>query len=514
MTRFYITTAIDYANGDPHLGHAYEKIGADAIARYRRLRGDDVHFLIGMDEHGQKVTQAAEGRGIAPQQLVDEIAEAFQAMWRRLAISHNVFWRTTDPKHKSGVLALIERIHERRPDDLYEREYEGQYCVGCEQFKRDGDIVDGKCPIHPTRTLQWTRERNWFFRLTRYQDFLRRLIETPGFLQPESRRNEMRSLLDQGLEDISVTRARLAWAIPFPLPLTTGETQGTWVWFDALPNYLTATGFPGPGFEARWPAQLHVIGKDIVRLHAIIWPAMLEAAGLSLPERVWGHGFISLGGERFSKSAGVKLELRDAVDHHGPDAFRYFLLREVPWDADGNFAWERFEERYTAELADAFGNLASRVLAMLERYRGGVVPEGGDTDLDRSGDACVARYSDAMDALLLHRGAQAAWDLVADANVFVDRQAPWAKAKAGDQAGLDRSLAALARALARLAVLASPFIPHAADLVWDALGLGATIDPARAWAQLAQSSVSGAKTHRIAPLFPKLDRPAGQPVTR
>jgi methionyl-tRNA synthetase len=505
VSRFYLTTAIDYANGEPHLGHAYEKIGADVIARWRRLAGDDVFFLVGMDEHGQKVAQAAESRGIAPQQLVDALADTFRATWGRLGISYDQFIRTTDPQHKAGVGALIERIFARRPDDFYERSYEGWYCVGCETFKRDTEIADGKCVLHPTRTLTWTAERNWFFRLTGYAEFLQRLFrERPTFLQPESRRNEILGLFEHGLEDIAVSRARLAWGIPFPRPTSDGERQATWVWFDALPNYLTATGFPGAGFEARWPAQLHVIGKDITRHHCVVWPAMLEAAGLPLPEQVWAHGFISLGGERFSKSAGVQLELGTAIDRYGPDAFRYFLIREVPFDADGDFSWERFEERYVAELADAFGNLASRVLAMLERYRGGAVPASGETTaLDRAGESAMARYTEAMGDLLLHRAAAAAWGLVSEANAFVERQAPWSLAKAGDAAALDATLAALARCLARLAVLTGPITPLAAKLLWNALGLGGDHAAPAAWSLAASPRIEAATTHRIAPLFPK-----------
>ena len=505
--RFYLTTAIDYANGDPHFGHALEKIGADAIARYRRLRGDAVHFLIGMDEHGQKVAQAAQERGIPPQQLVDELADAFRGMWRRLGVSYDQFIRTTDAAHKAGVRALIERIFARRPDDLYEHAYRGWYCVGCETFKRDDEIVDGKCVLHPTRTLSWTEERNWFFRLSAYAPFLRRLLEErPTFLQPEARRNEILGLLERGLEDVPVSRARLAWGIPFPRPTSDGEQQATWVWFDALPNYLTATGFPEAGWETRWPAQLHVIGKDITRHHCVVWPAMLEAAGLPLPERVWAHGFIGIGGERFSKSAGVRIELKEAVERHGPDAFRYFLLREVPWDADGNFSFERFDERYVAELADAFGNLASRVLAMIDRYRAGIVPSAGEpTALDRAGDAALKRYGEAMDALLLHRGCAAAWELVSEANAFVERQAPWALAKAKDTAALDATLAALARALVRLSALASPFIPTAARALGDALGVSGDLTAPDAWAMALSPRIAGAQTHRIAPLFPKAD---------
>jgi methionyl-tRNA synthetase len=428
-------------------------------------------------------------------------------VWQRLGISYDQFIRTTDPAHEAGVRALIERIFARRPDDFYERAYEGWYCVGCETFKRDNEIVDGKCVLHPTRVLSWTAERNWFFRLSGYAPFLERLLrDRPAFLQPESRRNEILGLLEQGLEDVPVSRARLAWAIPFPRPTSDGEHQGTWVWFDALPNYLTATGYPQAGFETRWPAQLHIIGKDITRHHCVVWPAMLEAAGLPLPERVWAHGFVSLGGERFSKSAGVSLDLGTAIARHGPDAFRYFLLREIPFDGDGDFSMERFDERYVSELADAFGNLASRVLAMLERYRGGIVPASGEaTPLDRAGEAAMGRYQEAMDALLLHRGAAAAWELVSEANAFVERQAPWSLAKSGDAAALDATLAALARCLARLAALTGPFIPQAAAALWTALGLSGDPASAQAWSVASSPQLAGLATHRIPPLFPKID---------
>jgi len=512
VSRFYVTTAIDYANGEPHIGHAYEKVGADAIARWRRIRGDDVHFLVGMDEHGQTVAQKAAERGLTPQQQVDAIAPLFEAMWTRLGITHDQFVRTTAPAHHAGVRALIERIFQRNPDDFYEHSYRGRYCVGCEAFKQDAEIVDGKCVNHPTRTLEWVEERNWFFRLSRYRDFLREHFAAhPQFLLPESRRNEILALLEQGLDDISASRSRFAWGVPFPRDLSTGEPQTTYVWFDALPNYLTATGFPADGFERRWPAQLHVIGKDITRFHCVIWPAMLRAAGLPLPERVWAHGFISFKGQKLSKSAGVVIDLEEAVTRHGTDALRYFLLREVGWDADGNFTWERFDERYTADLADAFGNLASRVLAMLGRYRGGTVPAAPPTELDAAGDVVVRRYADAMDGLLLHRGAQIAWELVFEANAYVDRRAPWARAKAGDDAGLDETLGALARCLTRLAVLTAPFIPGAADQLWAALGLGDGMKAQEVWTHAQRPEITGRNTVKISPLFPKPERPSQTP---
>lgn len=502
---FYITTAIDYANGDPHIGHAFEKIGADAIARYRRRLGEPVHFLMGMDEHGQKVAQAAAAAGITPQEFVDGVAAHFEAKWARLGISYDRFIRTTDAPHQRGVRALIDRIFEINPEDFYEKAYEGWYCVGCELFKREGEIADGRCVLHPTRELEWTTERNWFFRLSRYEPFLRDLFDAdPDFLQPASRRNEILALIEGGLEDISVSRARLEWAIPFPRPTSDGVTQGTWVWFDALPNYLTATGYPNPGHETLWPADLHVVGKDITRLHAVIWPAMLRAADLPLPRRVWGHGFVMVGGERFSKSGGVRYDLEEAIERHGPDAFRYFLLREVPWEGDGSFTWERFDERYTSDLANDLGNLASRSLSMVQRYRDGEVPAGRRTELDRAAAEATGRYRERMDRLALHEGGAAAMHLVSAANAFVEARAPWKLAKDPESAdSLNDTLASLVRSLAVAAVLLHPFMPEKMATLWANLGGGEmpdldgleTLDPS-GW-RVAAGTV----------LFPRPERP-------
>jgi methionyl-tRNA synthetase len=516
VRRFYLTTAIDYANGDPHIGHAIEKIGADVIARYQRLAGTDVHFLMGMDEHGQKVAQAAAARDVAPQVFVDEIAQRFEAAWARLQISYDRFIRTTESGHKAGVKALIQRIHERNPDDFYEQSYEGWYCVGCELFKRDNEIVDGKCVIHPTRTLEWTTERNWFFRLSKYQRSLQRLFaERPEFLRPETRRNEILGLLAQGLEDISITRSKLTWAIPFPVASSDGEHQGTWVWFDALPNYLTATGYPEPGFEARWPAQLHIVGKDITRLHCVVWPAMLESAGLALPEQVWAHGFVSFGGERLSKSAGVRVDLPDAVERFGPDALRYFLMREVPFDADGSFTWERFEERYNADLANAWGNLASRSIAMVQRYFDGVVPSAAETALDASDRERIAAYHRALDGsrgYLLHEGLQHVWTSVAAGNEYVDRQAPWKLAKDPERRGeLETTLGTLVRHLARHCVLLAPYMPQKTSELWRQLGAPGDVHAQR-FAALDALDATGWHVTKGDPLFPKDSTPKADAV--
>jgi len=507
VSKYYLTTAIDYSNGEPHIGHAYEKIGADAIARYRRLRGDDVHFLIGMDEHGQKVAQAAEQRGLTPQQQVDEIAGRFQAMWRTLGISNDAFVRTTEERHRSGVRALIKRIFDNNPDDFYERSYSGWYCVGCESFKQDSEIEDGHCVLHPTLRLEWVEERNWFFRLTKYQSFLKRLLtERPEFLQPDSRRNEMLALLDYGLEDISASRSRFTWGIPFPAPLSTGETQTLYVWFDALPNYLTATGFPAEGYKERWPAQLHVVGKDINRFHSVIWPAMLQAAELPLPDRVWVHGFVLFSGERFSKSAGVKLDLYEAIERFGPDAFRYYLLREVPFDTDGNFSWERFEQVYVSELANSWGNLVSRAVAMVEKYCDAVVPAAMRTEVDRADAAELDAYHSAMDGsrgLLLHEGLRRAMASVTRGNEYVQTMQPWVLAKSPDtRTALETTLGTLVRSLARQAVMLFPFVPTKARDLWRQLGAPGRIEDQR-FDSLMQLDATGWRIRKGEPMFPK-----------
>jgi methionyl-tRNA synthetase len=499
VPKFYLTTAIDYSNGDPHLGHALEKVGADCIARYRRLRGDEVHFLMGMDEHSQAVLQAAEQHGVTPREWVDRMAATFADFWRRLECSNDDWIRTSEPRHHRAVTALLEGIARRSPDDLFVGEYEGLYCFGCEEFKQPAQIVNGRCIEHPTRDLVAMRERNHFFRLSRYRDPLLELIRSGAFrVEPAIRRNEIVRLLEDGLQDISISRNRQAWGIPFP-----GDPEQTvYVWFDALINYLSATGYPAAGYERLWPADLHVVGKGITRFHCVIWPAMLLSAGLALPREVWAHGYVQWEGTKMSKSAGTAVSLGEAIERHGPDALRYFLLREVGFEADGNFTWDRFDERYTADLADGLGNLASRTLAMLARYREGKVPEGAETSLDTAGrDACLA-YARAMDAFDLRAGAEAAWQLVGTANLYVQQSAPWALAKAGRDAELDTTLAALARSLYRLAVMVSPFIPGKARVLWQSLGLGAE-SLSQSWGTLEQPSLAGLATSKPEALFPK-----------
>jgi len=510
LAKYFLTTAIDYATADPHQGHAYEKIGADVIARYHRLMGDDVHFLVGMDEHGQKVAQTAAERKVSPQELVDAVADSTEEIWRLLGISYDQFIRTTDPAHKAGVRRLIEQIFENSPNDFYEKAYAGWYCVGCESFKQDNEIVDGKCILHPTRTLEWVEEKNWFFRLSAYADRLKKLVSSEEFLQPKSRRNEILSLIDSGLEDVSASRSRFSWGVPFPRKGSGGDVQTTYVWFDALPNYLTATGFPNPDFAKLWPADLHLIGKDITRFHALIWPAMLMAAGLEVPKRIWVHGFVLVGGTRVSKSAGGNLDLRDAIGRFGPDAFRYFLMREIPFDGDGSFSWERFGERYNADLANAFGNLASRAISMVERYCDAVIPKGERNEIDEADAKDLEAYHASIGprGFLLHDALRAVWLTIARANEYVDRQAPWKLAKdPALRAELESTLATLMRQLTRQAVYLSPFMPNKAEELWKALGAPGSVSEMR-FSGLDKLNPTGWKVQKGPSLFPKKEAEA------
>ena len=510
VPKFYLTTAIDYSNGDPHLGHALEKIGADCIARYHRLRKDDVHFLMGMDEHSQSVIQAAARAQVTPQAWVDRMSDVFAAYWKRLRCSNDDWIRTTEPRHVTSVTALLQRIQQRHPNDLFEAEYEGLYCTGCEEFKTGAQIVDGHCIEHPTLQLIPTKERNHFFRLSAYRDpVLERIRSGALAVEPEIRRNEVVRLLEAGLQDISISRQRLPWGIPFP-----GDAEQTvYVWFDALINYLSATGFPDAGFERLWPADLHVIGKGITRFHCVIWPAMLLAAELPLPRAVWAHGYVQWSGTKMSKTAGTVVTLGEAIERHGADALRYFLLREVGFEGDGDFTWERFDARYTSELADTLGNLVSRALTMIVNYRGGAVPKdptGYDTPLERAASTALAAYGDAMDAHRVQEGAAQIIALATAANRYVEETAPWKLAREKRDAELDTVLANLARTVARLAVLAAPFVPAKAEAIWDVLGAPRAHGDVLL-ADLAALSPEGWRVAKPGVLFPK--PPPANPTT-
>ncbi len=468
MPRFYLTTAIDYVNSRPHLGTAYEKITADVIARYKRLDGVDTHFVMGNDEHSQNVFRRARELGKDPLAYCDGMEQEFREVWRALGVSFDDFIRTTEPRHRAGVEALVTRIAEA--GDLYQADYEGWYCVGCEAFKQEKDLMDGLCPIHRTKP-DWIRERNHFFKLSAYRDrLLAHFAEHPEFLQPDVRRNEILRLLEAGLEDISISRAGQSWGIPLP----TDPSSVVYVWFDALINYASAVGLgTDPAlFDTWWPADLHVIGKDITRFHCVIWPAMLMSAGLPVPRQVFGHGWVHLRGEKMSKSLGTAVDPLEAAQRFGPDALRLFLTKEIPYGADGDFTFERFEERYNADLANNLGNLVNRVTAMGARYRQGqLVPAQSPSRLQDLAATTVREYRQAMDAYALHQGVASVFRLLDATNEYLAERAPWTLARDPAQASaLDEVLFTAAESLRLAAVLLGPVMPSSAEAVLARLG--------------------------------------------
>jgi len=457
--RFYLTTAIDYVNNRPHLGTAYEKITADVIARYKRLAGFDTHLLMGNDEHSQNVYKRAVERGMDPLAYCDSMEQEFRSVWKQLDIAFDDFIRTTQPRHKTAVQKLAQNAFAK--GDIYEGFYEGWYCVSCEAFKQEKDLVDGKCPLHPTLTPEWLREKNYFFRLSKYRDrLLAHFAEHPEFLEPDVRRNEILKLLESGLEDISVSRAGQLWGIPLPF----APENVIYVWFDALICYAAGVGYGTDEalFKTWWPADLHIVGKDITRFHTVVWPAMLMSAELPLPKQVFGHGWVNFGGQRMSKSLGTSLDPSDVAAKFGPDPLRLYLVKEISYGGDGDFTWERYEERYNVDLANNFGNLVSRVTAMAHQYREGRVAPAGETSArlrELSGEV-VRTYRQAMDAFALHEAAASAFRLIDATNLHLAETAPWKLAKdpsAGDR--LTQVLFDAAEAIRLAAVLLTPIMP-------------------------------------------------------
>ena len=469
MSRFYITTAIDYVNSRPHLGTAYEKVSADVIARYKRLCGIPTHFLMGNDEHSQNVYKRAKERGLDPLAYCDQMEQEFREAWSRLEVSFDDFIRTTEPRHRVGVSAMVEAIQKK--GDLYESYYEGSYCVSCEAFKPEKDLVDGLCPVHGTKP-EWIREKNHFFRLSKYQQpLLEHFQAHPEFLQPEVRRNEILRLIEGGLEDISISRAGQLWGIPLPFD----PNSVVYVWFDALINYISALGYGGPDqaeFERWWPASLHVIGKDITRFHCVVWPAMLMSAGLPLPKQVFGHGFVTVKGQKMSKSLGTVLDPLDAAAKFGPDPLRLYLVKEIPYGGDGDFSWERFEERYNVDLANNLGNLVSRLAAMVDKYRKGRLPvaPGAPGRLAEVAAQATAKYRQAMDAFALHEGVAAAFALIDAANEYIAETEPWTLAKKGEHDRLTQVLCDVAEAVRIATVLLLPVMPGSAAEILRRVG--------------------------------------------
>jgi methionyl-tRNA synthetase len=468
--KYFQTTAIDYVNSTPHLGTAYEKITADVIARYKRLAGFETWFLMGNDEHSQNVYRRAQELGQDPLAYCDEMARVFTSVWKRLDVSNDDFIRTTDEKrHKPAVQRMAQACYDA--GDVYEGVYEGWYCVSCEAFKQDKDLINGFCAVHPTIKPEWIREKNWFFRLSKYQQpLLAHYAAHPAFIAPEVRRNEILRLVEAGLEDISVSRAGQAWGIPLPFD----KDSVAYVWFDALINYAAAVGYgwDDERFSKWWPADLHIIGKDITRFHCVIWPAMLMSAKLPLPKQVFGHGWISVNGQRMSKSLGNVVDPVDAAERFGVDPLRLYLVKEVPYGGDGDFSFERLGEKYNADLANNLGNLVSRVAAMTERYRGGTLAAPLASDrLAGIATSAVADYRRAMDLLMLHDATAAAFGIVDAANLFIADTQPWALAKDPAQADrLTTVLADAAEAVRLAALLLLPMIPSSAAEILRRVG--------------------------------------------
>jgi methionyl-tRNA synthetase len=533
--RFYLTTAIAYANHKPGLHTLYEVIGADVIARWHRLKGDDTRFLTGTDEHSVNIAIRAAEEGVHPKAFVDARVREFIDAETALGISPDRFIRTTDPDHVAVAQEMVRRAFAN--GDIYPGTYEGWYCPN-EGFKAASDLLETaagwQCPNHPDVALQWLTERNWFFRLSAYQERLERwFIDNPGSVQPDFRRNEMLGFIRGGLEDFSISRAGADWGIPFPIGedgQTAQREDGSWdteagtiyVWYDALINYITGAGFlsDAAAFERWWPADLHVIGKDIARFHTIFWPAMLWSAGLEAPRKVWIHGFLLLkGGERMSKSRGNIFDPHDMIEAFGSDGTRYVALREVPFDRDAEVSWESFVRRYNADLANDFGNLVNRTVSMAGRYLGGERPASGDGGSLRVGWLhALPAFQEALEACLLHDALAAIWDFVGAANRLVDFEKPWElnkAANAGDEtasARLRGVLGDLVEGCRLMGLALAPFLPETAPRVLAQLGYGYPYGPdgnggpaildELAWgAHAAEPGTLAAPE----PLFPRLD---------
>jgi methionyl-tRNA synthetase len=518
MTKsFYLTTPIYYVNDAPHIGHAYTTVAGDVLTRWHRQKGESVWFLTGTDEHGQKVMRTAEANNVAPQQWVDKlVADAWKPNWEHLNIANDDFIRTTEKRHTERVQKFLQSLKDS--GHIYAGKYEGPYCVGCEEFKLPGDLIeiDGAkcCPIH-SKPIELVNENNWFFKLSAFaQPLLEHYRSNPEACQPESARNEVISFLEGGVSDLSISRSTFDWGIPVPWD----TDQVVYVWFDALLNYATAVGLTdeatsdgGKKFAQTWPADVHLVGKDILRFHAVIWPAMLMAAGLDVPKKVFAHGWLLVGGEKMSKSKLTGIAPKDITDHFGVDAFRYYFLRAIPFGTDGSFSWEDMSARYTSELANDFGNLASRSAAMIEKYCGGLLPAvSKDAGLEDALKQTVLTADSAMCALDFQGGIVAIMDFCKKVNGYVTEKEPWILAKdPNNKTVLEEVLYNTAESLRALAVLLNPLMPDTCEILWQSLGaqstlgdLGAqTISSVAKWGQLPM----GAVVTKTPVLFPRLE---------
>lgn len=509
---FYLTTPIYYVNDAPHIGHAYTTIAGDLLTRWHRQKGESVWFLTGTDEHGQKVMRTAETNNTAPQQWCDRLVEQeWKPVWKHLEIANDDFIRTTEVRHTQRVQKFLQGLMEQ--GYIYEGKYEGPYCVGCEEFKLPGDLIEGNCKIH-SKPVEMLSETNWFFKLSEFAaPLLEHYKKNPESCQPESARNEVISFLEGGVSDLSVSRSTFDWGVRVPWD----DKQVVYVWFDALLNYATAVGLTddpssdgGKFFEKTWPADVHLVGKDILRFHAVIWPAMLMAAKLALPKKVFAHGWLLVGGEKMSKSKLTGIAPSDITDHFGVDAFRYYFMRAIPFGSDGSFSWEDMAARYTSELANDFGNLASRLAAMVEKYCDGILPNPAkDEELASALSKTVESADKAIVALDFQGGINAIMDFCKAVNGYVTIQQPWVVAKdESKKSELDAILYNTAESLRALAILLHPVMPLSTSKLWSYLGAEGSLGPIASqkisdvakWGQLK----GGSKIIKGDILFPRL----------
>jgi len=509
--KFYITTPIYYVNARPHLGHAYTTIACDTVARRQRLLGADTFFLTGTDEHGQKIERAAQAAGKTPQQYADEISAEFRSLWKRMGISNDDYIRTTEERHKKRVQELFRRIRDN--GYIYKGTYTGQYCVSDELY------VDGAQPGDPCptcgRITETVKEDNYFFKLSAFQDKLLELYADPSFVRPESRRNEVAAFVRSGLRDLSISRSTFSWGVPVP------DDPGhvIYVWLDALANYITAIGFGSThagaqeAFKKYWPADVHMIGKEIVRFHCVYWPAFLMAAGLPLPKSIVAHGWLLFEESKMSKSRGNIVRPETILEVLGNDALRYFLLREIVFGQDGSFSFDALVQRYNADLANGLGNLASRTLTMIGKYFGGEVPKpaaGGDAAIAEAARKTIADFGPLFDEFQFSRALETAWGLVAAVDKYIVTNQPWALAEKPDaesQARLATVLYTSAEALRIVTALAHPVIPEATARIWQQLGLSNIQEfdlASLQWGQLPP----GTRLGEIQPVFPRADKSA------
>lgn len=510
-TVFYVTTPIYYPNADPHIGSAYTTVAGDFICRFRRMQGRTVHYLTGTDEHGQKMLQAAEAAGMSPIEFLDSIVPKYKAAWAALEIHYDDFIRTTEERHETAVAAFVQDLYDR--DQIYLGTYEGLYCVGCEEFKLPDELVDGKCPLHGT-VPDVVKEDNYFFKLSAYAERLIELYEKePNRLLPETRRNEILGKLRGGLDDLSISRVSFDWGVPIPWD----PKHVIYVWVDALQNYITAIGYgwDDATFRRIWPVDIHLVGKDILWFHTVIWHAMLMALDLPLPKTVFAHGFLQVGGEKMSKSRATAIHPSVLTDAVGVDGYRYHFMREFSFGLDGNYSWEGMIARYNSDLANDYGNLASRVLSMIERYVDGIVPKPPSEDeataaesaLVAAQEAAFAAMQCSIDEVAPHEALKACWSFVRKANAYVEEVTPWTLAKdPGSARRLEVVLYFLADALRLLALMTAPIMPRSSQELWERLGLEGRVEERRfdeetGWSRMT----SGAKVRVGDPLFPRID---------